>query len=156
MIAPDVFGRLNAAVINAVKTSGGKEGAAATVEKSPSLTGSWRNPNDTAVPRVDDAFALDQVAVVMGHRPPILSAYAAELGHVVIPVPEERPQGSDINAALIDASAEFGDIATEIREATRDHKVCARDRDRIAVQIDEAMASLARLRLVVNAIAKGE
>lgn len=156
MIAPDVFGRIKAAVIAAVKTCGGGDGAAATVGKSPALARSWHNQNETAVPRVDDAFALDQIAVVLGHRPPILSAYAAELGHVVIPVPEEKAANADLNAALIDASAEFGDISAEIREATRDHKVCARDRDRIAIQIDEAMTSLARLRLVVRAIAKEE
>jgi len=60
----------------------------------------------------------------------------------------------ELAAALIDASAEFGDISTEIREATKDRKVCERDQARITLQIDEALASLGRLRAVVNACGK--
>jgi hypothetical protein len=148
MIAPAAAARLKAGVIAAVSICGGVDGAGATVDKSRQLAGKWHNQNDDAMPRVDDAFMLDQVAVLQGQRPPILSAYAADLGHVVIRLPDSAGGVDALSVALIDASAEFGDIATELREATRDHEICKRDRRKIVSQIDEAIEALARMRAI--------
>ena len=148
MIAPAVQARLKAGVIAAVSICGGVDGAGATVDKSRTLAGKWRNQNDEAMPRVDDAFALDQAAVLQGQRPPILSAYAADLGHVCIRLPDGGVGGDALTTALIDASAEFGDIATELRTATRDGDVCTKDREKIVRQIDEALEALARMRAI--------
>ena len=146
MIAPAAWARLKSGVIAAVSICGGVDGAGATVDKSRTLAGKWHNQNDEAMPRIDDSFQLDQVAVLQGQRPPILSAYAADLGHVVIRVPDAGASDDALMALLVDASAEFGDIPSEVREATRDGKVCTKDRERIVRQIDEAMAALARMR----------
>lgn len=150
MIAPAALARLQAGVIAVVSICGGVDGAAMTVEKSRSLTGKWRNEHDDAMPRIDDAFLLDQVAVLQGRRPPILSAYAADLGHVVIRLPDSGTGEDALSAALIDASAEFGDIATALRDATRDGTVCPKDRRAIVSQIDEAMEALARMRVIAD------
>ncbi|GEM_PF-5731443 len=154
MIAPAVLARLQRGVSASISISGGCDGAAATVEKSRTLTNNWDNENHPDLPRIEYAFALDAVAVAQGHRPPILSAMAADLGHVCIRLPKVVVGEDELAAALIDASAEFGDISTEIREATKDRKVCERDQARITLQIDEALASLGRLRAVVNACGK--
>lgn len=146
MIAPAARARLKAGVIASISICGGVDGAGATVDKSRTLAGKWHNRNDEAMPRVDDAFALDQVAVLQKQRPPILSAYAADLGHVVIRLPEAGAGEDGLSIALIDASAEFGDIATALREATKDGSVCKKDREVIIRQIDETMEALARMR----------
>lgn len=149
MIAPATYGRIKAALRAAVQICGGSEGAAATVEKSAPLARKWHNINDPAMPVLLDAFALDQIAVLQGQRPPILSAYAAELGHVVIRLPDGGEGDDALTGALIDASAEFGDIASEVRDATRDGVINRKERDRIMLQIDEAIAALSRMRAVV-------
>lgn len=150
MIAPAVRARIKAGVIAVISICGGVDGAAATVEKSRSLAGKWHNTNDDTVPRVDDAFALDQVAMLQGQRPPILTAYAADLGHVCIRLPSGTGGEDAIAAALIDASAEFGDISTEVRDATRDGTICDKDRQKIVRQIDEAQEALARMRVIAT------
>ena len=150
MIAPAVFARLKAGIIAAVSICGGVDGVAATIDKSRSLAGKWRCLNEDSMPRVDDAYLLDQVAVLQGQRPPILSAYAADLGHVVIRLPDGIGSEDALGSALIDASAEFGDIASELRDATRDGKVCADDRQKIVRQIDEALEALSRMRVLAS------
>ncbi|MFC0684648.1 phage regulatory CII family protein [Novosphingobium clariflavum] len=148
--------RIKRRVREAVELCGGVDGAGATAGRHRTTAGDWGNRNHRAFPPVDCALALDEVCISLGQGAPILSALAAELDHVCVRLPDGAVQSADLGAALIDASAEFGDIAAEIREATRDHKVCAQDRDRISLQIDEALASLVRLRFVVNSIEKGE
>ena len=51
--------------------------------------------------------------------------------------------------AMIAASAEFGDVAHEVRDATRDGAVTAAERARITDAIDEAMTALVELRAMV-------
>ena len=145
-------GRLKRAAREAVQICGAKDGAAATVGKSPSLAGSWNNLSDPALPTIGDALMLDEVAVAQHLRPPLLFALAAELGHVAIRLPEPGAGDDALTASLIEASAEFGDVAAELRDATRDGRVNGRERERIVVQVDEAIASLVRMR----ALAAGE
>jgi hypothetical protein len=148
--------RIKRAIRNTIEACGGVDGAGATTGRHRSTAGDWNNLNHSAFPPLDCALALDEVAIAKGQSPEILSALAAELKHVCVRLPDSAMQSGDLNAALIDASAEFGDIAAEIREATRDHKVCRSDQNKISIQIDEAMAALVRLRFVVNVIEKGE
>lgn len=144
--------RMKRAVREAVSDCGGVDGAGMTARRRRSVAGDWNNLNHDAFPPLDCALALDEVCLAKGLTAPILSAYAAELGHVCTRVPELDIGGRSLSEALIDASAEFGDISGEIREATRDQKVCVRDRAKITAAVDEAMASLGRLRVVVNAM----
>lgn len=146
--------RIKRAVREAVADCGGVDGAAATAGRKRSVAGDWNNLNHDAFPPLDCALALDEVCVAREARPAILFAYAAEMGHVCVRLPDARAEGG-LNDALIDASAEFGEISAEVREATKDRKVCAKDRDKIIPQIDHAMASLARLRAVVDLYGQG-
>lgn len=152
MIAPAVWSRLKAGAIAAVSMCGGADGGGATVGKSRQLAAKWLNPRNPAIPRIDYAFALDQVVALQGQRPPILSAYAADLGFVCIRLPEGGNSDDTLMALLVDASAEFGDVPSEVRDAARDGKICKKDREKIVRQIDEAVASLVRMR----AVAAGE
>ena len=137
---------LKKAVIKAIERAGHIKGAMGATEKSNGQVGRWHNRNDPDLPTLGDALAIDEVAVIKGERAEILHRYAAELGHVAIRLPEPGQGGDALTAALIEASAEFGDVAAELRDATRDGSVNPRERERIVEQIDEAMTSLARMR----------
>lgn len=142
--------RLKRAVREDIGGCGGVDGAGATTERSRSTAGDWNNLNHDAFPPADCALALDEVCLAQGRRPAILYALAAELGHVCIRLPDPGMGADALSAALIDASAEFGDIATEVREATRDGSVSPAERDAIVRQIDEAIEALVRMRAVVS------
>lgn len=142
--------RIKRMVRVAIDHCGGVDGAAATAERGRSVAGDWNNLNHRAFPPLDCALALDEVAVARGLSPAILSAYAAELGHVAIRLPDCGGGEDALTRALVDASAEFGDVATELREATRNGSIDPREQERIVRAIDEAMASLARMRAVAT------
>ncbi len=142
--------RIKRKVREAIHVCGGVDGAGATADRGRSVAGDWNNINHPALPPVDCAFAMDEVAVAQGFAPPILSAMAFELGHVVIRLPDAGSGDDAVTGALIDASAEFGDIAHAVREATRDGDLSGRERDTIVSEIDEALAKLAILRAVVT------
>lgn len=145
--------RLKLAVVQAISRNGGKDSAALTAKRQPSTVGRWHNRNDDVFPPVECAFELDQLCMVLGDAPPILSAMAAELGHVVYRLPMVAASNMDAGEALVAAMAEFGDIAAAIQTARLDGKVCAQDCSEITLQIDEAQASLARLRALYCAAA---
>lgn len=141
--------RIKRKVRAAIDMCGGVDGAAATADRGRSVAGDWNNLNHPAMPPLDCAYALDEIAVARGQVPPILSAMAFELHHVVIRLPDVGGGEDAVTGALIDASAEFGDIAHAVREATRDGDLSGRDRDKIAAEIDDALHKLAVLRAVV-------
>ncbi|MGX7926485.1 phage regulatory CII family protein [Tsuneonella sp. HG094] len=141
--------RLKQAVRRAIAACGGIEGAAATVEKSTSHVGRWNSRNDGDLPTLGDALLLDEIAVMGGKVPAILSKLASELGHVCIRLPEALPGADAVTLAMIDASAEFGDVATALRDATADGAIRGGEPEAIVQQIDEAMASLARMRALL-------
>lgn len=146
------FARLKRAVRGAIHNCGGIDGGAVTVGKCRSHVGSWNNLNQQDLPTLGDALALDQIAVIEGKRPEILHTFAAELGHVAICLPDLGGCEESVMGAMIDASAEFGDIAQHLRDATRDGSpLNRREREGVAQQIDEAQASLARMRLLLLA-----
>lgn len=138
--------RIKRAVREAVSRCGGVDGAGATAGRCRSVAGDWNNLNAPAFPPLDCALALDEVAIATQRPPAILSALAAELGHACFRLPDAGIGGDALTGAMIEASAEFGDIAAEIRDATRDGAVSERERQAITAQVDEAMAALARLR----------
>ncbi|KPH60367.1 phage regulatory CII family protein [Novosphingobium sp. ST904] len=149
------LGRIKRAVRTAIDSCGGVDGAGITANRGRSVAGDWNNRNKVVFPPMDCGLALDEVCLSRGDGAPILQAYAAELGHVVIRLPDVGVAAMNLNEALVDASAEFGDIAAAVREAGRDGKVCAKDCDQIMTQIDEAQASLARLRALYAVLPRG-
>ena len=143
--------RLKRGVRAAIAACGGIDGAAATIAKSRSLVGSWHNCNQQDMPTLGDALAIDEIAVIDGQAPAILNAYAAELGHVAIRLPDPGMGDDAVTAAMIDASAEFGDIATRLRDATADNHFDVNEREAVATEIDQAQAALARMKALVLA-----
>lgn len=144
--------RLKRAVRAAIHGVGGIDGAAATVEKSRSLVGSWHNINQADLPVLADAFAIDEIAVIEGRRPEILTAYAAELGHVAIRLPDAGLGEDAVTGAMLAAAAEFGDVANRLRDALSDDgKLDRLDREAVAQEIDEAQSALARMKALVLA-----
>ncbi len=141
--------RIKRRVREAIGLSGGVDGAAATVERKRSVVGDWNNLSHPAFPSLDRALSLDEVAISLGQAPPILSAYAAELGHVAIRLPSPPSSYDTMQHALIDASAEFGAISAAVRDATTDGQVCGKDRERIVGEIDDALRALVRMRAIV-------
>lgn len=139
------------AVRAAISACGGIDGAAATVSKSRSLVGSWHNTNQADMPTLGDALAIDEIAVIDGRTPAILTAYAAELGHVAIRLPDAGLCEDAVTGAMIEASAEFGDIAARLRDATADKRFERHEREAVAAEIDEAQAALARMKALVLA-----
>lgn len=89
---------------------------------------------------------MDRVAIAQDRVPPILARYAAELGHACFRLPDAGAGDDALTCALIAASAEFGDVAHEVRDATRDGEVNPRERRRIVTAIDEAIAALVQMR----------
>ena len=143
--------RIKQAVRRAIALCGGIEGAAATVEKSSTHVGRWNALNEDSYPTLPDAQALDEIAVAQGKVPAILSKMAAELGHVCIRLPD-APHGSDrVTEAMIAASAEFGDVATALRDATADGNIDGGESGAIVEQIDQAIASLSHMRVLLVA-----
>lgn len=143
--------RLKRGVRAAIELCGGGEGAAATAGRRPSTAYEWNNRNLEVFPPLDCAFALDEIAVMRGDAPPVLHAYAAELGHIAVRLPFALTGEDALTGALVDVSAEFGKVAVEVREATRDGIVDDRERDAIVLRIDQAVQALARMRAVVRA-----
>lgn len=141
--------RIKRAVRAGISLCGGIDGAGATADRSRSVAGDWNNLSHPAFPPLDCALAIDEVAVAQGKVPAILSKYAAELGHVCIRLPELAHGTDAVTAAMIAASAEFGDVATTLRDATADGKIDGRDPELIVAQIDEAIASLSRMRAML-------
>lgn len=142
--------RLKAACRRAVELNGGVDGAGATAHRGRSVAGDWGNINHPAFPPADCALALDEVAVAQGHCPPILAAMASALGFVAIRLPDGMNGADELGRSLIEASAEFGDVAGSVRDATRDGKIDPREQARILTDIDEAIASLMTLKKVVE------
>lgn len=141
--------RIKRGVRGAIAACGGIEGAAATIGKSASLVGTWNNRNDCSTPTLSDALAMDEIAVIEGRVPAILTAMAVELGHVVIRLPECAADGDTVTDALVDASAEFGDIATTLRDRTACDGVLDRaDTEALCREVDEAIVKLVTLKSI--------
>lgn len=132
----------------AVEAAGGIPAAAHALDLATATVGRWHNRNDVDIPKWDHAFALDEVALIEGRRPEILAAYAHALNHVAIPLPERGVCADALTKAMIDASAEFGDVANALRDATRDGVVCKSEGEVIATQCDEAIETLMQIKML--------
>lgn len=141
--------RLKQAVRKGIHACGGIEGAAATVEKSTSQVGRWNALGEADLPTLGDALAIDEIAVAHGKVPAILAKLASELGHVCIRLPSAQPGADAVTLAMIDASAEFGDVATALRDATANGSIDGSEPEAIVQQIDEVQAALTRMRALL-------
>ncbi|KLE32439.1 hypothetical protein AAW00_13480 [Aurantiacibacter luteus] len=138
--------RIKRAVRAAVQLCGGVDGAGATAGRSRSVAGDWNNRNAAIFPPADCAFALDEACLISGGGLPILSALAAELGAVVIVLPDADAGEDALSGAFVEAAAEFGDVSQRLRDALADGRLESHERAALVAEIDEAQAALARLR----------
>lgn len=144
------FARLKRAVRAGIAICGGIEGTQATVGRiGCAQVGRWNNLQHEHLPMLHDAFALDEIAVIEGKVPPILSAYAAELGHVALRLPDPAMGVDEVSGAMIAVTSEVGDIATRLRAAWADGNFNSEERIDVAREIDEAQAALARMKALV-------
>lgn len=128
-----------------IHSGGGIVAVAVALGLGDSTVGEWHAREKSVIPKIEHAFAIDEIAVSLGRRPEVMTAWGRALGYVCIPLPQ--PCGDDaLTHALIEASAEFGDVAQEVREATRDGEVSPRERERIITAIDEAITALVAMR----------
>lgn len=146
MIAAPVFARLKRACRAAVGLSGGVEGAAATCGKASSTSGNWNNRNLPDLPTLGDAFLLDEVAVMGGERPPIATALAAELGGVLIMLPEGARGPGELGLMLLEATHELGELAQTSRAALADGKVDGLEPAAIEAEADDLIERAVAIR----------
>lgn len=142
-------GLLQNAVRKAIATCGGIVPTAAALDYSDSHVGRWNSQTERALPDLDQALALDDLAMSCGGRAEILRALAVQLGHVAFRLPEGFGETEALTLQLTRATSEFGDIAQAIVEALGDGPVDNREAGRIAHQIDEALGALVKLRALV-------
>lgn len=120
MTRPAILARLKRGCMSAIALSGGIDGAAATTGKGRSTCGNWNNRNMDDTPTLGDAFALDEVAVMQGQRPPIACAFVSELGGVVIMLPDAPADTAELATMLLDCTRELGELADTSRKALAD------------------------------------
>lgn len=142
-------GLLQNAVRKSIAACGGIVPTAAALEYSDSHVGRWNSQTERSLPDLDQAVALDDLALSCGGRAEILRALAAQLGHVVFRLPDGFGNTEALTLQLTKATGEFGDIAQAVVEALGDGVVDHGEAARIALQIDEALGALVKLRSLV-------
>lgn len=145
-MTPDLR-RLKLASKASIKAAGGLEAVAHDLGKCTTQVGRYGDPNAPG-----NFMTLDQAATVeqIGGEPAIARFFAALTGHALYAVPSAIDGEDAVFAAMIAASAEFGDVASALREATRDGVLDEADRKRVTEQIDEAVSALMAMRALVG------
>lgn len=144
--------RLKRAVREAIRTNGGVDGAAATVDRSRSVAGDWMNLNHAAFPPMDKALALDEIAIAKGELPPIACAYARELGGVFVPNVDCCADEGSLAGMVMQLSKELGDLAGAIGEALADGEVRPEEADAALRELDDMVRKQAQLKAVLEGI----
>lgn len=140
------FARIKRALRNAIHSCGGIDGAAATVEKSRSLVGSWHNINQHDLPTLSDALALDEIAVIEGRRPEIVAAMARELGGVFLSLPQAEGEAGALALRVCELAKELGDVSARVSEAVADGTVTPSEASVAEVEVDELIERAVMLR----------
>jgi hypothetical protein len=146
--------RLKRGVIAAVALNGGGDGAAATAGRQRSVAYDWGNINHRALPPVDCAFALDEVAMAQDRTPPIIAAYARELGGVFVPLPDAGADPDTLAGMVMELMQRLGELSREMAAAiANDGVVDAREAAAMLDIKQEHDAVSARLTLALERIA---
>lgn len=157
-LSPAMLARLSAGTRSAVETCGGVDGAAATSGRGRSTCGRWINRNEADQPPLDAAVALDQVVVLQGRVPPILTAYARELGHVVIRLPDAADGPGEWHGLMADVASQVGEGMARVCQALGDDGAVGAGevvKLRIVEEIEDAIEALARMRALAVAVRDG-
>lgn len=143
-----VLARMKQAVRAAIARCGGVDGAGATASRSRTTAGEWNALQHPAFPPLDCAFALDEAVLAMGDVPPILAKYAAELGHVLVRLPDAGDASDEMTMMMVLLAKELGDVATAISEAMRDGVRSPKELHTIIAQLDEMLGAGAKMRAI--------
>ncbi|WP_408585947.1 phage regulatory CII family protein [Novosphingobium sp.] len=148
--------RIKRGVRAGIALCGGIDGAAATADRSRSVAGDWNALNHRALPSLDCAFALDEVAVAKGEVPPIAAAYCRELGGVFVPNIDPCADEDSLAGMLMQLMHELGDVSGELQRSLADDGATdSAEADRILQQLDELDRASARMRAALRHIMEG-
>jgi len=149
--------RIKRAVRAAIGLSGGIDGAAATVGRSRSTVGGWNNLNETDMPPLDCALALDEIAVARGELPPMTCALARELGGVFVPhIDVTAEEGSAPFLAMLLARS-LGEVSGEIaRSLADDGRIDEAEAAKVLAWMDGHDRTAAQLRQQLHKIVGGK
>ena len=136
------LGRLKRAVIRVVSLCGHIDGAAATAGKSRTLAGNWNNLNLPDTPVLTDCVALDEAALIERGECPILAAYAQELGHVALRLPDVSGAEAELGGQVLVIVKEVGDVSGAMHAALSDRETPGKLSKGEAVDLDLQFSEL--------------
>lgn len=116
-------GLLKAAVRRTIDACRGIEKAGIAAGRQQSTAGLWNNVNKRDMPPVDCAVAMDAVAIANGEEPHITAAMAAELGRVLVELPDAAAAGEGWNGVLADLATEQADLLGGLLRDLADNKI---------------------------------
>lgn len=155
-LSPAARGRAKRAAARAVSLAGGIEAAALGVGRAKSTVGRWHALNDSDLPPVDAALALDEIALACAQRPAFADWLCAELGGVFLPL----PQGDAGAAALLGDAGRIaegaGACVVAIAAAVTDGRVDAAERRELIARGDALVQQVAAMTARLRAEAEGE
>lgn len=132
------LGRIKRAVRAAIGACGGIDGAAATAGRSRTTAGEWNNLNHAAMPTLDCALALDEIAVAAGGLPPITCALARELGGLFVPHIDCLADADSGPGMVMQLAQRLGEVSGLTSEAiANDGVIDAREADAILAGLDK-------------------
>lgn len=148
--------RIKQAVRRAISLSGGIDGAAATAGRQRSVVGDWNNLSHAALPNLDCALSLDEVAVATGNAPPIVSALARALGGLFVPHLDAEADEDTLPGEVMKLAKEFGELAASVSTGLADGEFSESDAEAALAELIEVELVAARLRAMLMAkTAKG-
>lgn len=146
--------RLKGVVRLAVTEAGGQENCAnvsSRIRRAAAFS-------DYANPALDDRHIPLDVAVELdgfNGNGRIIGAAAAELGFLLVPVPQAPAGRAAMGREIARALKETSEVFVAMADALSDGRISSDDSRRVATEIDEALARLAGLKLQVAAEVEG-
>lgn len=116
-------GLLKLAVRDTIKACDGIDKAGQVARRSQSTAGLWNNLSGRDMPPVDCAVAMDALAIANGGAPHITAAMAAELGRVLVDLPDAATTTACWNALMADLSSEGADLLGGLLRDLSDRKI---------------------------------
>lgn len=150
-----VLARIKRAVRAGISLCGGIDGAGATADRSRSVAGDWNNLSHPAFPPLDCAYAIDEAALAQGRQPAILTRYAAELGHIALPLTVSEPDAGDLHAMLAVHCRRSGELSGELCDALADKRVNAAEAGAVLAVAECQARHLAGMIAALRTIADG-
>lgn len=116
-------GLLKLAVRRTIDACRGIEKAAVAAGRQQSTAGLWNNLDKRDMPPVDCAVAMDALAIANGEDAHITAAMAADLGRVLIDLPDAETTAACWNRLLADLATEGADLLGGLLRDLSDQKI---------------------------------